>query len=83
MSTTARDALLREVEAVEAALRGAEEAYAEDSRRLHEAQKKSSRSYEARAEIRRNLDRLKLALALVEGDASNEVVAELNRQARA
>lgn len=77
---SARDALIRDLEAQENALKGAESVYAADSRALQTASRKSSQSYEAWAEIRRNVDRLKTALALVEGDDKNPIVAEMNRQ---
>ncbi len=75
-----RDVLIRDIEAQENALKGAEAVYATDARALQDAQRKSSRSYEARAEIRRNVDRLKTALAIIEGDDKNPIVSEMNRQ---
>lgn len=75
-----RDAVLRDLEAHENALKGAESVYASDERALQDAQRKAHRSYEVRAEIRRNVDRLKTALAIIEGDEKNPIVAEMNRQ---
>lgn len=75
-----RDVLIRDLEAQENALKGAESVYAADARALQDAQRKSSRSYEARAEIRRNVDRLKTALAIIEGDDKNPIVSEMKRQ---
>ena len=60
------EALKKDIEATEAALKGANEAYAKDERALHDAQRKAGRSYEARAEISRNLDALMKALELIE-----------------
>lgn len=77
---SARDAVLRDLEAEENALKGANDVYAKDERTLHEAQNRSMRSYEARAEIARNVDRLRTALALIEGDGRNPIVAEINKQ---
>ena len=78
---SARDALIRDLEAQENALKGANQSYAEDERNLHAAQRAAARSYENRATIGRNVERLKTALALVEGDARDPIVAEINRQA--
>lgn len=80
MSDQARDAILRDLEATENALKGAQEVYAKDERSLHEAQNRAQRSYDARAEISRRVDRLRTALAIVEGDDRDPIVAELNRQ---
>lgn len=77
---SARDALIRDLEAQENALKDANHAYAEDKRKLHEAERAAARSYEYRAKIGRNVDRLKTALALIEGDDRNPIVAEINRQ---
>ena len=75
-----RDVLIRDLEAQENALKGAESVHAADARALQDAQRKSSRSYEAREKIRRNVDRLKTALAIIEGDDKNPIVSEMNRQ---
>ena len=75
-----RDVLIRDLEAQENALKGAESVYATDARALQDAQRKAHRSYEARAEIRRNVDRLKTALAIIEGDDKHPIVSEMNRQ---
>jgi hypothetical protein len=75
-----RDVLIRDLEAQENALKGANQAYAEDKRKLHEAERAAARSYENRAKIVRNVDRLKTALAIIEGDDKNPIVAEMNRQ---
>lgn len=65
---TARDAILCELEAAEAALKGSEAAYESTERALQEAQRRAQISYDGRAENRRNVDRLKKALAIIEGD---------------
>jgi len=77
---TARDAILRDLETAEAALKGAEEVYAQDERAAQVAQNRSMRSYDARANIRRQADRLRTALALIEDDERDPIVAELTRQ---
>lgn len=77
---SARDALIRELERAEASLKGAAESYAADERSLHEAQRRAARSYEGRAANARNVDRLRLALALIEDDERNPIVAELKKQ---
>ena len=68
---TARDAILRELESAEAALKGASEAYAKDERALHEAQRRAEAGYEGRARNAKNVARLRRALAIIEGESDD------------
>ena len=63
-----RDALIRDIESAEAALTGANEVYAAAERKLQHMQGTASRAYDGRATTQRNVDRLKKALAIIEGD---------------
>ena len=65
---TVRDALIRDIESAEAGLRGAQQSYAEAERKLHAAERAASSAYQARVNNQRNVDRLKSALAIIEGD---------------
>lgn len=75
---SARDAILRELESAEAALKGASQSYAEEERKLIEAQRRSQLSYEGRARNAQNVSRLKRALAIIEGDEPAPVTSEEN-----
>jgi len=65
---SARDALIRELESAEAALGGANRSYADVERELQRVQTRATHAYEGRAKNARNVDRLKKALAILEGD---------------
>ena len=65
---SARDALIRDIESAEAALTGANEFYTKAETKLHQAQGIASRAYDGRAANQRNVDRLKKALTIIEGD---------------
>jgi hypothetical protein len=69
---SARNAILREIESAQAALKGAQQSYNEEERKLHEAQRRTSSAYEGRARNQRNVDRLKKALAVLDEGASDE-----------
>ena len=63
-----RDALIRDIESAEAALTGANDVYDDAQWRSRQAQDTASRAYDGRAANQRNVDRLKKALAIIEGD---------------
>lgn len=63
---SARDAVLRELESAEHALKGAEQSYAQAEAALHSAQDRASRAYDGRAKNARNVDLLKKALDILE-----------------
>ena len=63
-----RDALIRDIESAEAALMGADQVYAEVERELRKVQNSASRAYDGRATNQRTVDRLKKALAIIEGE---------------
>jgi hypothetical protein len=65
---SAREALARDLESAQAALKGAEEAYAAAERKLHEAQNISMRAYDGRAANSRNVDRITKAIAILDGE---------------
>ena len=65
---TVRDAILRDLESAEAALKGANDSYAAAERKLRDAQRVASRAYDGRASNARNVDQLKKALAIIEGE---------------
>jgi len=64
---SARDAVLRELESAEHALKGAEQSYAQAETALHSAQDRAERAWDGRATNARNVDRLKKALDVLEG----------------
>lgn len=72
MVSEAIEAVKRELESARHALRGAEEAYAEDEREARIAQDRSMRAYKGRAKNRANVDRLEKALKLLEGEVDGE-----------
>jgi peptidoglycan hydrolase CwlO-like protein len=61
-----RAALIRDIKSAEAALGGANEAYAEAETDLRRAQGRAERLYDGRAANQRNVDRLKKALSIIE-----------------
>ena len=63
-----RTALIRDIASAEAALTVANESYAEAARKLSHAQTTAARAYDGRATNQRNVDRLKKALEIIEGD---------------
>ena len=63
-----RDALIRDIESAEAALTGANEVYDDAQWELRQVQNYASRAYDGRAANQRNVDRLKKALSIIEGD---------------
>ena len=63
-----REALIRDIESAEAALTGANDVYDDAQRKLQYAEGTASRAYDGRETNQRNVDRLKKALALIEGD---------------
>ena len=63
-----REALIRDIESAEAASTMANESYAAAERTLDQAQGSAARTYERRATRQRNVDRLKKALAIIDGD---------------
>ena len=63
-----RDALIRDIESAEAALTGANDVYAAAERKLQHMQGTASRVYDERATTQRNVDRLKKAFAIIEGE---------------
>lgn len=65
---TVRDAILRDLESAEAALKGANKSYADAERNLRDAQQRASHAYDGRAMNQQNVDRLRKALAIIEGD---------------
>lgn len=65
---SARDAILRDLESAEAALKVADSEYEQAERKLRLAQDTATRAYDGRAANSRNVDRLKEALAIIEGD---------------
>lgn len=65
---SAKQAIRTELETAEAALRGAEESYADAQRKLIAAERASGIAYEGRARNHRNVDRLRKALAILEGE---------------
>ena len=65
---TTRDAILRDIETAVAALTAANHDYAKAEKDLRQAQGVAERSYDRRAASQRNVDRLKKALAIIEGD---------------
>lgn len=65
----ALEELERSLESAKAALKGASDVYAAQAEReLHAAQRKAGRAYEARAEIGRNVDRHRRAIAALKGE---------------
>lgn len=71
---SARAALERDLESAKAALTGAEEVYADAERKLHDAQRAAQRAYDGRARNSQNVDRIKRAIAALDG-ADEEVSA--------
>jgi peptidoglycan hydrolase CwlO-like protein len=65
---SARDALIRDLESAEAALGGANKSYADVQRDLQRVQTRADHAYEGRKKNQRNVDRLKKALAILEGE---------------
>ena len=66
-----RDALIRDINSAEAALTGANDVYDDAQRKSQQAQNTASRAYGGRVINQRNVDRLKKALAIIDGDTDD------------